>query len=160
MTKAENIMTSPARSCTPEDSLVTAVQIMWDADCGCVPVVDADRHVVGMITDRDICMAAQLHNAPLGTETVASVMSKRVYACSEDATLEEVALVMGEKQLRRLPVLDPEERLVGVVSLNDLALAVRNIGLGGDDGISPDDVVETLAAISEHRPNARSAEPH
>ena len=155
--KVESLMTKPARACAPTDNLHTAAEIMWSADCGCVPVTDADQRVVGIVTDRDICMAAHLEGEPLRSRTVESIMSNVVCVCAAEDPVEDVARVMGEKQLRRIPVIDADGRLVGMISLNDLALAAVDRSNGS---VSSEDVGRTLAAISRHRPNPGSAEPY
>src|SRR5215470_2569301 len=103
--EVEDLMTSPVYRCSPRDSLHAAAQIMWDADCGCVVVVD-DERLVGMITDRDICMAAHFTGAPLDSTTVDEVMSRTIYACKPNDTITTASQLMREAQLRRLPVAD------------------------------------------------------
>jgi CBS domain-containing protein len=156
--KVESLMTKPARACAPTDNLHTAAEVMWSADCGCVPVTDSNQRVVGIVTDRDICMAAHMEGEPLRARTVESIMSNVVCVCAADDLVEDVARVMGEKQLRRIPVIDPDGRLVGVLSLNDLALAAVDSVNGA--ALNSADVGRTLAAISRHRPNSGSAEPY
>jgi CBS domain-containing protein len=158
--KIESVMTKPAHACAPTDSLHTAAEIMWSTDCGCVPVTDSEQRVVGIVTDRDICMAAHLEGEPLRARTVDSIMSNVVCVCAADDSLRDVARVMGEKQLRRLPVIDGDGRLAGIVSLNDLALAADGSSGGKDaSGLSRDEIAATLAAISRHRPSHGSSEP-
>jgi CBS domain-containing protein len=156
--KVESLLTKPARACAPTDNLHTAAEVMWSADCGCVPVTDSNQRVVGIVTDRDICMAAHMEGEPLRARTVESIMSNVVCVCAADDLVEDVARVMGEKQLRRIPVIDPDGRLVGVLSLNDLALAAVDSVNGA--ALNSADVGRTLAAISRHRPNSGSAEPY
>lgn len=158
--KVEDVMTKPARACAPTDNLHTAAEIMWAGDCGCVPVTDADQRVVGILTDRDICMAAHLDGEPLRVRTVESIMSNVVCVCAAEDSLQDVARVMGEKQLRRLPVINADGRLAGIITLNDLALTANGHGGDAEDSaLSSDDIVRTLALISRHRPNQGSAEP-
>ena len=122
------LMKSDVEICGPDDNLATAACRMWDADLGCLPVVDQDGQVIGMITDRDICMAALTRGQPLRDIPVAVAMSNEVLSCSPDATLIEAEEVMRSGQVRRLPVIDSDACLVGIVSLNDLAhLAEREI---------------------------------
>lgn len=154
-----DVMTTPARSCAPTDNLDTAAEIMWHEDCGCVPVTDADRRAVGMITDRDICMAAHLEGRPLRACTVESVMAREVQVCHPEDPIAAAAGLMGRHRLRRLAVVDGDGHLVGIVSLNDLALATGE-SRSGNGGLSREAVAETLAEISRHRPNVGSAEPH
>lgn len=158
--KVEDVMTKPARACAPTDNLHTAAEIMWSTDCGCVPVTDADQRVVGILTDRDICMAAHMEGEPLRARTVESIMSNAVAVCAVEDSLQDVARVMSEKQLRRIPVVNADGRLAGIITLNDLALRANGSGQPKQASLSSDDIVQTLAAISRHRPNPGSAEPH
>jgi hypothetical protein len=98
---------------------------MWDGDIGCVPVVAESGHVVGMVTDRDICMAALTREQPLREIPVAVAMSKEILSCPPDATLIEAEEIMRSGQLRRLPVIDSDSSLVGIVSLNDFCASGR-----------------------------------
>jgi CBS domain-containing protein len=125
---------------------------MWDCDIGCLPVLDGTGQVVGMITDRDICMAAFTRGERLQDIPVSIAMAKEVLSCSPDATLVEAEEVMRSGQVRRLPVIDSDSCLVGIVSLNDLALlAEREIGRKNRD-LSAQEVTATLAAICAPRP--------
>jgi len=146
----EMMMSSDVVSCRPEDSMAQAARAMWDRDCGVVPVVDADRHLVGIVTDRDICIAALTKGRTLDSMAVAEVMRQRVYSCRPDQTLRAVHALMREFQVRRLPVVDQHDRLVGIVSINDLAQAATD----AKDASRTErmcEVTETLAAICDHR---------
>lgn len=115
-------MTEKVEIANPGMSLREAAQKMRDGDFGVLPVGENDR-LVGMLTDRDIVTRALANGAdnPLNTK-VREVMSENVYYCFEDQKVEEVAKNMGQNQIRRLPVLNRQKRLVGIVSLGDLAL--------------------------------------
>lgn len=158
--KVERLMTSPPRCCGPQDSLVTAAEIMWASDCGCVPVVDEERRVVGMITDRDICMAAYHSGESLRTQTVGSAMSASTAVCTPQSSVHETAELMSRRQLRRIPVVNPDGSIVGIISINDLALAAAQGEGAIGDMLDADEVAATLAAISRHRPSPHTAEPH
>lgn len=118
-TPVRRLMKAPV-ACSPEDSLNRVAQIMWDMDCGVVPVVSSGGSLVGMITDRDLCMAAYTRGATLGAMTAGSVMSKEVHSCGAGDSIGHAVRVMAEKQVRRLPVIE-EGNLVGVISLADVA---------------------------------------
>jgi CBS domain-containing protein len=147
--KISHLMTSNVYTCSPEDTLTDAARIMWDKDCGCLPVVDADRRVLAMITDRDICMAAYTQGAPLHAARVSSAMSKSLVTCSLDRSHAELERLLREKQLRRVPVVDGEGRLVGIVTLGDLAHRAQQGGLRRALALTA--VGKTLAAILERR---------
>jgi CBS domain-containing protein len=145
------IMKADVEICAPDDNLAAAASRMWDADIGCLPVVSADGRVVGMITDRDICMAALTRGQALHQVSVSVAMSKEILSCSPEATLAEAEEIMRSGQVRRLPVIDSDGSLAGIVSLNDLArLAGREMGRKNRD-LSAQEVAATLAAISAPR---------
>jgi CBS domain-containing protein len=149
--KISQIMTRDVELCSSEDNLAAAASRMWDCDLGVLPVVDGDGQVIGMVTDRDICMAALTRGQALHEILVSVAMSKEVLSCAPDATLIEAEEIMRSGQVRRLPVIDSEASLVGIVSLNDLArLAEREIGRKNRD-LSAQEVAATLAAVCEPR---------
>ena len=112
-------MTRKVAIASPSDTLCDAAIQMAECDAGVLPVGEDDR-LVGMITDRDIAIRAVAKN--LGPDTpVREVMSQEVLYCFEDEDVRHVAENMGEQQIRRLPVLSRDKRLVGIVSLGDLA---------------------------------------
>ena len=144
--RVEEVMTKDVKTCRREDTLEAAARLMWDNDCGCAPVVDDERHVVGMITDRDICMAASTRGKRLADVRVDSVMASKVHACSAKDALEAAESLMREHQIRRIPVEDVAGRLVGLVSLNDLARESRRTGAP-----SATEIAQTLAAVCRPR---------
>jgi CBS domain-containing protein len=107
------------------ESLERAAQVLWDRDCGCVPVVDAEGVAVGLLTDRDIAMSAFIRGDALRRIPVASVMSGLVHACRADDALELAHELLQRHQVHRLPVLDEAGRPIGLLSLTDLARAAR-----------------------------------
>jgi CBS-domain-containing membrane protein len=117
----DEIMTREVWTCGPDDSLEEAARLMWERDCGCVPVVDGSGHVQAMLTDRDVCMAAYTQGGPLRDLRVRGAMSDHVVSVSPGEPVAEAERMMQEHQVRRLPVLDEEGRLLGLLSLNDLA---------------------------------------
>src|SRR5918993_4730910 len=120
--KVQDIMTSDVEACGPESDLAEAAAIMWRKDCGSVPIVDAEQRIVGMITDRDICMAVCTRNK-LATELkVGEVMSGKVFACAPDDNIRDAMETMQSSQLRRLPVVDADGKLRGILSINDVVL--------------------------------------
>jgi CBS domain-containing protein len=119
--KIGEIMSRNVRTCQPTDSINQAAQIMWEENCGSVPVVDGDAKVVGIITDRDICMGAYTQGRPLGAIQVDTVLSKSVFTVRETDSLHHAEQLMHDAQVRRLPVLDADDRLVGIVSIGDFA---------------------------------------
>jgi predicted transcriptional regulator len=110
------------------DTLNDAARIMWEHDCGCVPVVEKDGSVVGMVTDRDICMAAYTQGRRVMDMRVASAASKHVVSIRENESLRRAEELMRHAQVRRLPVVDAAGRIVGLLSLSDLARHVPELG--------------------------------
>jgi len=155
--KAEKIMTTDVATCRPEDSLNEAARIMWERDCGFVPVTaeTSDGRVVGILTDRDVCMAAYTRGQRLGEIRVADVMSKDIHACKATDDLDAVEEAMRGSQVHRLPVLDGDARLLGVISLADIAReAMREAGSRSRD-VTAGEIGVTIAAIC--RPRAQAA---
>jgi CBS-domain-containing membrane protein len=165
--RVEDLMTQPVHSCGPDDSLERAAQLMWDQDRGCLPVCATDgggaHRPVGMITDRDMCMAALFQHRALHDMRVKDVMAPRVLACHLGDTLAHAEKVMRGGQVRRLPVLDGAESLVGMLSLADLAHEAARERSKARKSISAAQVGHALAAIcasSEHsKPVLITAEP-
>jgi CBS domain-containing protein len=115
------VMTRDVKIASPEDTLQRAAQMMEGIDAGALPVGENDR-LIGMLTDRDITLRAVARGKTPGECKVRDVMSASIKYVYEDDTLENALKNMGELQVRRLPVLDRKKRLVGIVSLGDLAL--------------------------------------
>jgi len=143
--RIEQLMARPVQHCRAEDSLAHAASLMWEHDCGCLPVCADDERLVGIITDRDICMCALFRNEPLGSLKVAEAMARNVLACSPAEGVGDAEARMREARVRRLPVVDDGGRLVGIVSLADLAREADGAG----KEISESEVRNTLAAICE-----------
>jgi CBS domain-containing protein len=144
-----NLMTQNPRSCHVSDHLDAPARIMWETDCGAVPVVDDSQRVVGIVTDRDICMAAYTRGQPLWSIPVEVAMAREVVTCGSNEDVESAESAMRERRVRRLPVVDTDRRLVGMLSLNDLAREAVHDGHTGTPRSA--DVTRTLAAICEPR---------
>lgn len=149
--KIEHLMTSDVRTCGPNDNLSFVAQAMWDGDCGCLPVIDPERRVVGMITDRDVCMAAHLRGTPLWGITVAEVMARVVYACRSSEKIGVAVALMTEHRLRRLPVVDEHGRLAGLITLSSLAHSATGKDKKKHSRVDSEDVAGLLAAITSPR---------
>lgn len=152
--KIDKLMTRDVRTCRPEDSLAESARIMWENDCGCVPVVDAQTCVVGMITDRDVCMGAYTQGRPLAEIPLPSVMSTTVHCCRSGDDVEDAVEIMKAKQLHRVPVLNDGGQLVGLLSLNDIAGEAASGRTVRDKQVTLEGVGSTLAAICARRLDA------
>ncbi len=140
-----DFMTPSPYTCRPEDSLQRAAALMAEHDCGCLPVVDADRRVSGVLTDRDVCIAAARAQQSLDKLMVGQHMTRQVHTCAPDATLTEACELMRNHRVRRMVVTNPSGRLLGLLSLDDLAHA-RTQGAVDDHAI-----VDALSAASISR---------
>lgn len=112
-------MTRDVQLINPDQSILDAARLMADCDCGALPVAENDK-LIGMITDRDIVVRALAEGKSSDTR-IKDVMSPDVKYCFEDDDLDDVARNMGDLQIRRLPVVSRDKRLVGIVSLGDIA---------------------------------------
>ena len=120
MTAVTDIMSTDVRTIEPQQSLRVAAQMMKELDVGALPVCDG-RRLLGMVTDRDIALRAVAEGLAPDAACVSDIMTPDIAFCSEDDDAEDVMKKMGERQIRRLPVLNRSNQLVGIVSLGDLA---------------------------------------
>jgi CBS domain-containing protein len=153
--KARDLMTAHVAICAAQDTLARAAQVMWEADCGCLPVTDTSGGVVGMITDRDICMAAYTRGKLLDAVTVESVMCRDVAGCHPDDSISTIENTMRERQIRRVPVIE-RGRLVGIVTLGDLVRATQSGTVRAT--LSVPGVLKATAGIYERRGVSAAAE--
>jgi len=145
----QDLMSKDVVTCGPNDALNVAAQRMWERNCGAIPIVDEGR-TLAMITDRDVCMAAYTQGRPLSEISVASAMSRRVVTCSPFDAIGVAEEIMRTEQIRRLPVVDRNGALVGLLSLGDIATHGR-IGRrarAGHDDLGADAIASTLSGIS------------
>lgn len=115
-----DVMTSGVELIEPSATLAQAAKLMRDNDVGALPVAENDR-LVGMVTDRDIVVRAIAIGSDVKATSVDQIMSPEVLYCFEDQPVDEVCANMGEKQIRRLPVVNRDKQLVGILSLGDVA---------------------------------------
>ena len=153
--RVRDLMTEPAVTCHVNDTLQTAAMLMWDHDCGAIPVVNDDGAATGVITDRDICMAAYTQGRPLDEMLVNTAMAHQVFAVTPDQNVEDAERVMAERQVRRLPVVDAWGAPVGMLSLDDLAIEATQPDTSMTNG--PNKVAHALAAICRPRRAKRQA---
>jgi CBS domain-containing protein len=121
MTRVADVMTRSVRTVAPSDTVALAARLMEEMDVGSLPVCEGDE-LVGIVTDRDIVVRAVAHDRPINQTQLAEVMTRDPQACFEEQAVEEVIDSMRESQVRRLPVVDQQRHVVGVVSLGDLAV--------------------------------------
>jgi CBS domain-containing protein len=149
--RVRELMTRNVQTCTPETNLAAAAMIMWEQDCGAVPVVGHEGKVIGMVTDRDICMAVATKRVEASAITVGEVMSGQLYACSPDDDINEALAMAGTYQVRRLPVVDNFGGIEGVLSINDIILHADTVQDKRSTALSCQDALTALKAICAHR---------
>ena len=151
--KVKEIMTPNAKAIWLTESLADAAQLMWENDCGVLPIIKDGRKVIGMITDRDICMAVAMSDRNPSGVSVEEVMTGQVYSVYPEDDLDQALEAMQEHKIRRLPVVNAEGELEGILSMNDVMLNA--------DSTKSDDVVKTYQAICRHpAPAGASAAKH
>lgn len=147
LTSVRAVMTSQVHTCQSDDTLNHAAHLMWIGDCGVLPVVSEER-VVGIITDRDICMATYTQGRPPTELRVEGTMSKNVVSCLPDESVGAALTSMGQRRVRRLPVITTQGKLVGMLTLADIVRWARPLTNAAIDAA----LVEALAAISARAP--------
>lgn len=137
MTTITDLMTRDVRTLTPSDTVAQAAQVMDELDVGVIPVCEGDK-LLGVVTDRDIVIRVVSRGLDGNTTTLADVMSANVRTALETDDVEKVLAEMSASQIRRLPVVDANQRLVGIVSIGDIAATGRD----------EEDVGQSLGEIS------------
>lgn len=141
------LMRKNPRSCAPGTNLAVVTELLWTCGCGAVPVTDETGRVLGIITDRDICVATGTRNRRPADLRADEVMSRHVTACRATDDIHAALKLMGARRVRRLPVLDDAGRLVGVLCMSDLILEARHED-GSRPQLSYEDVMGALKSIS------------
>lgn len=146
--KIKDLMTNNLNVCEAQTSLSSAAMMMWDGDCGILPVVDEREKVIGVITDRDLAIAMATKNQLPADVRVGEISDKgQIVTCAPDDDVKKALDLMREKQIRRLPVVNEDGRLQGIISINDL---IRHCQANSPE-LSDQAVLDTLKAIcSEH----------
>lgn len=149
-------MQQPAIVCRKDDPCAEAARLLWEHDVGALPVVGQEGHVVGMVTDRDLCMAAYTQGERLEDIPVHRAMAHGVYTITPNDPACLALRMMTDHRVRRLPVVDDEGRAVGLVSLNDL---VRHAALSRRGSDAEYEVVQAHASICQPRGVRASSAP-
>ncbi len=142
-----SIMRGGVQFCGLEDDLVVAGTKMEEGNCGFLPVLGDGGHVVGVLTDRDICLALARLNRKPSEVKAREVMSRDVCCCLEDTDVRDALRMMRDRVVRRLPVVDRHQHLLGVLSFDDIAVAARAFQTEGFSGLYYPDVALTLQTI-------------
>ena len=149
--RVKELMTESPKACTLTDNLAKVARLMWEADCGIVPVVSEGGKVVGLITDRDICMAAMTKGRNVANIAVEDVVSGKVYTCKAGDDIHSALDTMREHQVRRLPVTAEDGKLQGMLSMNDVMLRAEDTRNKKAPEVTFGDVVSTYKSICQHR---------
>jgi len=155
--KVQDVMHDDVKYCHPETSLAAVTAMMWEHDCGVCPVVDAENKVIGMITDRDIAIAAGTMGRLASDISVGEVISGKVYTAGLDEDIHAALKTMRQEKVRRLPVTNGDGMLQGILSLNDIVLRAEEEKGRHYPELNYEDAMGTVKAICEHRPAQYSA---
>jgi len=155
--QVEEIMSKNLHACRAAETLDCAARMMWEHDVGSIPIVDDDGHVIGIVTDRDACMAAYTQGKRLDEIGVEAVMAKQIVTVRPTDSVDRAERAMRDAQVRRVPVVDAEQRLVGILSQNDLIRESVRARPGKNHEVPPEEVAATLAEIGRPRRSQANA---
>ena len=153
--KVKDVCIRDVRTCRPSASLVEAGSLFRSGDCGFLPVVDDDHRVVGVVTDRDLCLALTTRNVPAQGLQVGDVMTPHPLTCGLEEDLLHAMEAMARHQLRRLPVVDARRRIQGVLSLADVVRTARAQGIAQEGAPTFEDLAQLLRAVCSRRRRRR-----
>ncbi|HXH66532.1 MAG TPA: CBS domain-containing protein [Candidatus Limnocylindrales bacterium] len=145
--KVKEVMTGTPYHIPLDANLGMATELMWRGNCGFLPVVDAQKKVCGVLTDRDICVALGTRNQTAGQVLVEEVVQRKVFACNQEDDIHIALQTMREGHVRRLPVVDYNGDLAGVVSMDDLLFRAEPERAGKATELSADEVVRGFRTI-------------
>jgi CBS domain-containing protein len=143
----KEVMNTAVATCAPDSDLTSAIETMRQHDCGFVPVVDSHGIVVGVVTDRDVCLAGTAKHRALARVSVKETMSHPVFSCFPDEDLKTVLATMAKHRVRRFPVLNTSGHLEGVLSFDDIVQASSRPGAP-----PAEEIVAALKSICVRRP--------
>jgi len=158
--KVNDVMVHEVACCSPQTSLQDIAMMMWNNDCGAIPLVDDQEHPVGIITDRDIAMGAALQSKPLWEINAGDISSHReLYCCGPDESIAKALQLMEAHEVRRLPVVNQYNQLCGMVSMGDIVsfTGAETAPKTGDKKISSKETMEFLRHVSAHHPSHKAA---
>jgi len=146
MRVADVMMRTPA-SCTADTTVAAAVEVLWNRNCGMLPIVNREGRVSGVVTDRDICIALGTRNQSAAEITVAEIQPAKLFTCRADDDIHTALGILAEQKIRRLPVVDTESKLQGILSLDDIVLHANTGAAGHAPELSNSEVVEYMKRI-------------
>ncbi|MBZ5606527.1 MAG: CBS domain-containing protein [Acidobacteriia bacterium] len=148
--KIRDLMTRNVTTCRTDTNVAIAGSLMWEHDCGIVPVVDDAEKVIGILTDRDICIALCTRNVRASELTAGDVASKRILSCTAEEDVRFALETMRQARIHRLPVVNRAGALEGIVSLDDIVMYAEKLDGKAKTEVPYDDVLHTLQAVSAH----------
>ncbi len=154
--RIKDVMVQPAAYCNPETNLGKAVEMMWNCNCGFLPVLDAQRRVVGVITDRDIAVALGTQPRRPGEITVGEVATRKVHTCRPEYDIHMALDTMAENKVRRIVVVNEQNQFEGVLSMDDVVLLAESKS-GGKPELSSDEILRTLKTLYGPQLSPRAA---
>jgi CBS domain-containing protein len=145
------LMVKDVTSCNPDTDLETAGRMMWDHNCGAIPVLDNEGHPIGMVTDRDIAMSAVLNHKPLWEISSRDVIGTReVFTCHMDDDIQSALSLMQSHKIRRLPITNSDGRLEGILTIDDIVAGSKKKEGKTIPPLSFEDAMGTLKAVCFH----------
>ena len=148
--RVRDLMTQAVVPCRSETNLAAVAALMWEYDCGAIPVVTDRGKVIGVVTDRDICIALGTRDKPASSITAGELTSKLPLTCQPDDEIRGARKAMCAGRIRRLPVVDSAGKLCGILSMNDLVLWAQHCDGAKRPCVSYEDVVNTMVVIGLH----------
>jgi len=145
--KVKEIMTQSAVCCGSETNVGGAVELMWNRNVGMLPVVNKDGKLIGVVTDRDICIAMGTRTCLPGDLSVGEIATREVFTCKPNDDIHEALLEMGEHQVRRLPVVSDQGVPQGLLSMDDLIVHSELGKLRGACDLSAEEVAATMKKV-------------
>jgi CBS domain-containing protein len=149
--KVKDVMMRTPAFCTTESNAGEAVEIMWNRNCGLLPIVNPEKKVAGVVTDRDVCIALGTRDVRPGELAVRSIMTGKVFSCVPEEEIHSALATMARERVRRLVVLNTEGNLEGILSMDDIVRHATDRATGKFPELSYADVVSTLQHVFELR---------
>lgn len=147
----KQLMTKNVRSCRQDNNLAEIAEIMWNERCGALPILDGSGKLVGIITDRDICIALGTRNIKASDVLAQDVSPPQYFGCRPDDDAQVALRTMATEEVGRLPVIDEAGQLVGIISIDDIIFRAG----GGRSSLTDREIIDTLRAMREERIHQR-----
>jgi len=143
----KDLMTGNVSFCRPESNLAELAEVMWNQQCGALPMLDDSGRVIGIVTDRDICIALGTRNIRASDVLARDVSPPTCYTCSPNNNARDALRTMANQEVSRLPVVDEAGQLVGILSIDDIVFRAG----GGSSDLNDREIIDTIRAMREER---------